>query len=336
MNQLSLASSEHALKKRVSRREKFLAEVERVCPWARWVALIEPQYPKSGVVGRQPIGVARMLRMYCIQQWFGLSDELVEDALYDSQALRHFVGIDLSREAGPDATTLLKFRRLLEKHKLTAAMFEEVKALLSERGLLMREGTLVDATIIAAAPSTKNSEHSRDPETHQTKKGQQWHFGMKAHVGADAASRLVHSRHVSAANDSDIVHTHCLPHGQETQVYLDAGYTGIDKREEVAQAQTQGQIRPDVEWHVAAKRGAIKKMAEGKLKEVVQALERTKAQIRARVEHPFHVVKNLFHHKKARYKGLAKNGAQLFSLFALANLALAKSRLLAPQSQGAS
>jgi IS5 family transposase len=335
MKQLSFASSEYAMKKRVTRRERFLAEMERVCPWARWAALIEPLYPKSGRVGRPPIGVARMLRMYCVQQWFGLSDELVEDAIYDSQALRHFVGVDLSRESVPDATTLLKFRRLLEEHQLTAAMFEEVKALLSEQGLLMREGTLVDATIIAAAPSTKNKDHARDPEMHQTKKGNEWHFGMKAHIGADAQSGLVHSLHVTAANESDIAHTHRVLHGQETRAHLDAGYTGIEKRAEVAEAQKHKKIREDIEWYVATKRGKIKKMPEGALKDLVQAIERIKAQIRARVEHPFHVVKNLFHYKKARYKGLAKNEVQLYSLFGLANLVIAKKKLLAVKAQGA-
>lgn len=208
MKQTSFADVEFAKKKRVTRREKFLGEMDRIVPWARWTALIEPLYPTSGRVGRQPIGVERMLRMYCLQQWFSLSDEAVEDALYDSQALRQFVGVDLSQESAPDATTLLKFRRLLEKHALTAAMFDEVKAVLSERGLLMREGTMVDATLIAAPSSTKNKGKSRDPEMHQTKKGNEWHFGMKAHVGADADSGLVHSLHTTAANESDIAHTH--------------------------------------------------------------------------------------------------------------------------------
>jgi IS5 family transposase len=334
--QLSFASSEYGLKKRVTRREKFLGEMERLVPWARWIALIEPVYPKSGRVGRPPMGVERMLRMYCVQQWFGLSDEGVEDALYDSQALRHFVGIDLSRESAPDATTLLKFRRLLEDNKLTAAMFEEVKALLSEKGLLMREGTMVDATIIAAPPSTKNKDKARDPEMHQTKKGNQWYFGMKAHIGADAESGLVHSLHVTSANESDVAHTHELLHGQESHVHLDAGYTGVQKRDEVIEAQAQGRIAKDIVWSVATRRSKIKAMPEGELKDLVVAAERAKAQIRAFVEHPFHVLKNLFHHKKARYKGLAKNEAQLYSLFGLVNLVIARSKLLALDTRGAS
>jgi transposase, IS5 family len=334
--QLSFASSEYGLKKRVTRREKFLGEMERLVPWVRWVALIEPVYPKSGRVGRPPIGLERMLRMYCVQQWFGLSDEGVEDALYDSQALRHFVGIDLSRESAPDATTLLKFRRLLEDNKLTEAMFEEVKALLSKKGLLMREGTMVDATIIAAPPSTKNKDKARDPDMHQTKKGNQWYFGMKAHIGADAESGLVHSLHVTSANESDVAHTHELLHGQESQAHLDAGYTGVHKREEVIEAQAQGRIAKDIVWNVATRRSKIKAMPEGALKDLVIAAERAKAQIRAFVEHPFHVLKNLFHHKKARYKGLAKNEAQLYSLFGLINLVIARPKLLALDARGAS
>lgn len=336
MKQTSFADVEFAKKKRVTRREKFLGEMDRIVPWARWTALIEPLYPTSGRVGRQPIGVERMLRMYCLQQWFSLSDEAVEDALYDSQALRQFVGVDLSQESAPDATTLLKFRRLLEKHELTAAMFDEVKAVLSERGLLMREGTMVDATLIAAPSSTKNKDKSRDPEMHQTKKGNEWHFGMKAHVGADADSGLVHSLHTTAANESDIAHTHHLLHGEESQVHLDAGYTGVERRDEIKQAQGQGTIRADISWHVAAKRSKVEKMPAGRWKDLTKAVERKKAQIRARVEHPFHVVKNLFGHKKTRYKGLAKNTAQMFSLFGLANLVIAKKPLLAFQGSNPS
>jgi IS5 family transposase len=334
--QLSFASCEFTQKKRVTRREKFLGEMEQVVPWARLEALIEPKYPTGGRVGRQPIGVSRMLRMYFLQQWFGLADEAVEDAIYDSQAMREFVGIDLLQQAVPDATTLLKFRRLLEAHALTAQLFDGINAHLTERGLLLREGTMVDATIIAAPPSTKNKDHARDPEMHQTKKGNEWHFGMKAHIGADADSGLVHSLHTTAANDSDVAHAHEVLHGQETEAFFDAGYTGVAKREEILQAQAEGEIRSDIQWHVAARRSTIKKMAEGPLKTLTQALERLKAQVRARVEHPFHVVKNLFRYKKTRYKGLAKNEAQLYSLFGLANLVLAKKRLMDWQAPGMS
>jgi IS5 family transposase len=328
MKQTSFASLEFAGKKRRTRREKFLAEMERVVPWTALVALIEPHYPKSGRVGRPPIGVQRMLRMYFLQQWYSLSDEGLEDAICDSQAMREFVGIDFAREQVPDATTLLKFRRLLEQHELTKAIFETVNAHLGERGLLMREGTMVDATIIAAPSSTKNEGGERDPEMHQVKKGNEWHFGMKAHIGADADSGLVHSVHVTPANESDIASAHALLHGQEQRVHADSGYTGIAKREEIVTAQDEGRIRKGIEWFVAAKRGKIVELAEGVHKELAVMLERRKAQIRARVEHPFHIVKNLFGHKKVSYKGLAKNRARMYSLFALANLVIAKRPLL--------
>ena len=334
MKQTSFASLEFAGKKRRTRREKFLGEMERVVPWQRLTALIEPHYPSSGRVGRPPIGVPRMLRMYFLQQWYSLSDEGLEDAIYDSQAMREFIGIDLSREQVPDATTLLKFRRKLEDNKLTEVIFKEVAAHLSERGLLMREGTMVDATIIAASPSTKNKDKARDPEMHQTKKGNQWHFGMKAHTGVDAESGLVHSVHATAANESDVAHTHELLHGRETRVHADAGYTGVDKREEIKQAQDQGSIRKDITWHVAAKRGKVQELPEGPLKELTVMVERKKAQIRARVEHPYHVIKNLFHYKKVSYRGLAKNAARLFAQFALVNLVLAKRALLDQKPQG--
>ena len=188
MSQRSFASAEYAMKKKRTKREKFLAEMDRIVPWSRLIAVIEPIYPKSGRVGRPPIGIPKMLRMYCCQQWYGLADEALEDALYDSQALRDFVGIDLSRESVPDATTLLKFRHLLQANDLTRALFDEINAHLAQQGLLMRSGTIVDATIIAAPSSTKNEGKTRDPDMHQTKKGNEWHFGMKAHIGVDADS----------------------------------------------------------------------------------------------------------------------------------------------------
>lgn len=336
MKQISFASAEFGSKKKVTRRERFLAVMEQVMPWGRLLAAIEPHYPRGEGRGRPPIGLERMLRLYFVQQWYALSDEGLEDALYDMASLRQFVGIDLAVENVPDATTVLKFRRLLETHRLTATLLGEINAHLSGRGLLMRSGTIVDATIIAAPPSTKNKQQTRDPEMHQAKKGQQWHFGMKAHIGVDVGSGLVHSVHATAANEADVAHAHEVLHGQESEVYADAGYTGVDKRAEITDAQDRGEIRPDVHWHVAAKRGSVKAMAEGLLKRLTVMLERKKAQVRARVEHPFHVVKNLFGHKKTRYKGLAKNAAQLLTLFGLANLVLAKRRLLALQGIGAS
>ena len=308
-------------KQKVTRRERFLAEMEQAVPWVRLVALIEPFYPQ-GKRGRPPLGVERMLRVYFLQQWYALADEALEDALYDSRAMQAFVGGDLV----PDATTLLKFRHLLEEHRLTERLFAEVNVLLAERGAFLREGTIVDATIIAAAPSTKNKEKARDPEMHQTKKGNAWHFGMKAHVGVDLDSGLVHTVVGTAANVADVAQTHALLHGEEKVVFGDAGYQGVEKRLEIVARFAA------VRWYVAAKRGKIKAMAEGKLKEATQALEKAKAQVRAYVEHPFHVVKNLFRHRKTRYRGLAKNTAQLHTLFALANLVLAGRSLRAKTS----
>ena len=246
MTQRSFASAEYAMKKKRTRREKFLGEMERIVPWARLGAVIEPLYPTSGRVGRQPIGINKMLRMYCLQQWYGLADEALEDALYDSQALRDFVGIDLPRESVPDATTLLKFRHLLQDNNLTRALFEEINAHLGQKGLLMRSGTIVDATIIAAPSSTKNEGNARDLEMHQVKKGNEWHFGMKAHIGVDADSGLVHSVIATAANAGDVTQAQHLLHGDETNVFADAGYTGVHKGDEVVEAQADGNIDPEV------------------------------------------------------------------------------------------
>ena len=326
MSQRSFASAEFALKKKRTRREKFLADMERVVPWTRLIAVIEPLYPTSGRVGRQPMGVPKMLRMYLLQQWYGLADEALEDATYDCQALRDFVGIDLSRESVLDATTLLKFRRLLLAGDLTKAMFEEINAHLQQQGLLMRAGTIVDATIIAAPSSTKNASGERDPEMHQAKKGNQWHFDMKAHIGVDAESGIVHSMTTTAANVNDVTQAGARLHGQETDAFGDAGYRGVAKREEA-----QGP-----HWHVAMQPGKRKQLSDSALGQMIEKVEKIKASIRAKVEHPFHIVKNLFRHKKVRYKGLAKNHAQLLSLFGLANLVIAKRRLLALHGGGAS
>jgi IS5 family transposase len=234
--------------------------------------------------------------------------------------LRGFAGIELNRDPVPDATTLLQFRHWLERHDLTRALFDEIAAMLEERGLLMRQGTIVDATIIAAPPSTKNKSKTRDPEMHQTKKGNQWHFGMKAHIGVDVASGVVHTVTGTAANEADINQMAAVLHGREEAVFADAGYTGADKRPEHEDR--------DVSWNIAVKRGIIKALPKG-LRDWAEAVERALSQVRAWVEHPFHVVKNLFRHKKLRYRGLAKNTAQLHTLFALANLVIVKKPLLA-------
>ena len=314
-HQPSFAQAEFATKKKTTRREKFLARMETLLPWAQLLAVIEPFYPK-GQRGRPPVGLERMLRVYFLQQWYGLADEALEDALYDSQALRGFARLDLAAAGVPDATTLLKFRRLLETHDLCQGLFAAINADLAARGLLLREGTLVDATLIAAPSSTKNQKKERDPEMHQTRKGQQWYFGMKAHIGADRDRKLVHTVVVTAANVADVTKTAELLHGGERQVHADAGYTGVVKRPEIVAL-----ARP-IDWQIARKRGTVKAMVEGAEKAAVKTVEKAKAAVRAFVEHPFHIVKNLFRHRKVRYRGLAKNGHQLYTLFALANVVI--------------
>jgi IS5 family transposase len=315
----SFAEAEYGAKKKQTRRDKFVAEMAQAVPWARLLERLRPLYPK-GERGRLPIPLERMLRVYFVQQWYGLSDAGVEEALYDSQALRRFAGIELNRDPIPDATTVLHFRHWLESQELTRGLFDEVGAMLQERGLLMRHGTIVDATIIAAPPSTKNKQKARDPEMHQTKKGNQWHFGMKAHVGVDVASGLVHTMTGTAANEADITQTAALLHGEEEAVFGDAGYSGADKRPDLADR--------DVSWHIAIKRSIIKALPQA-LRDLAEPVERALSQVRAVVEHPFHIVKNRFHHEKLRYRGLKKNTAQLYTLFALANLVIVKQALLA-------
>ncbi|MGE0315929.1 MAG: IS5 family transposase [Lautropia sp.] len=326
--QSSFSDAEYRAKKRQTRRDRFLAEIEAVTPWSELVEALDAHYPRGKGPGRPPIGLERMLRMYVAQQCFGLSDEGIEDAIYDSQAIRRFVGIDLGRESAPDATTLLKFRRMLEKHALTSKIFETINGHLSARGLMLREGTIVDATIIAAPPSTKNKDGERDPEMHQTKKGNEWHFGMKAHIGVDAGLGLVHTVLATAANVADVTQAHALLHGEETVVYGDAGYQGVEKREENAAT--------PVTWHVAMKRGKRKALANTPWGRTLERIEQLKASVRAKVEHAFHVVKNLFGHRKTRYRGIAKNESQLFTLFGLSNLVRARRRLMTADTRSAS
>ena len=326
--QASFSELEYASKKKLTRRDRFLAEIEAVTPWVELERTVTPFYPSTGGRGRPPIGLSRMLRMYVAQQCFGLSDEGIEDALYDSQAIRRFVGIDLSRESAPDATTLLNFRHLLESHQLTESIFNAINGHLAEKGLLLREGTIVDATLIAAPPSTKNKAGQRDPEMHQSKKGKQWYFGMKAHIGVDAQSGLVHTVIGTAGNVSDVTQAQALLHGDETDAFGDAGYQGVEKRAE--------NLELPVNWHIAMRPGKRKLLPGTPLGDLLERIEHAKASIRAKVEHPFHVVKNLFGHRKTRYQGLAKNTAQLFSLFGLANLVLARRWLLSANGQVAS
>ena len=322
--QLSLATQADGgfeAHRKPTRRDVFLAEMDKVVPWAQLCAVIEPFYPKARAEGgRRPVGLERMLRIHFLQQWYALSDPAVEEALYDSASMRRFVGIDLGREPAPDETTVCKFRHLLERHGLANKLFKAVNQHLHDHGLKLSQGTIVDATILGAASSTKNRAKARDPQMHQTKKGNQWYFGMKAHIGVDEATGLVHSVVTTAANVADVTQVGQLLHGREKAVFGDAGYTGAEKH-----APTKRGRR----WWIAAKRSTIKAIADEKLRGVIEELEHAKASIRAAVEHPFRVVKRQFGHVKARYRGLAKNGAQVLTLFALSNVWMARKHLLA-------
>ncbi len=327
--QATFSELEYAAKKKITRRDRFLGEIDAVTPWSALVAEIEPCYPEAGARGRQPVGVERMLRMYIAQQCFGLSDEGIEDAIYESQSIRRFVGIDLSRESAPDATTLLKFRRLLEKHQLTERIFTAINTLLAAKGLILKEGTVVDATIIAAPSSTKNRSGQRDPEMHQTKKGNQWYFGMKAHIGVDAETGITHTLVTTPANVNDVTQAHALLHGEEKVAFGDAGDQGVEKREKNRNG--------EVQWEVAMRPGK-RRARPTTMGRLLDRIEQLKASVRAKVEHVFHIVKNIFgmNMKKVRDPGWAKNTAQLYTLFGLANLLIAKRRLCALNAQGAS
>ena len=323
MTQLTFSDAEYAGKQKQTRREVFLAEMDQVVPWTALLALIEPHYPRAGR-GRRPYPLATKLRLHFLQQWYALSDPAMEEALYEIAPLRQFARLSLL-DAIPDETTLLNFRHLLERHGLAAKMLTAVNADLSKRGLLLRRGTMVDATIIQAPSSTKNSRGTRDPEMHQTKKGNQWFFGLKAHIGVDRDSGLVHTVVTTAANVSDVTQTHALLHGKEKTVLADAGYTGADKHEALKGKR--------IDWHIAERGHKVKALPEGELKEVTLWLEHLRAKVRARVEHPFRVIKQQFGFQKARYRGLSKNGAQLNMLFALCNLWMARRRMLPSTGQ---
>jgi IS5 family transposase len=301
-----------------TRKREFLAEMGRVVPWAQLVALIEPHYPK-GKTGRPPMGIATMLRIHFMQQWFGLSDPAMEEALHDIPLYREFAGLAGPMRRLPDESTILRFRHLLEKHELAGPILATVNAVLQERGLLLKTGTVVDATLIAAPSSTKNQKGERDPEMHQVKKGNNWHFGMKAHIGADAESGLVHTVVGTAANVNDVTQGHALLHGKEEVVFGDAGYQGAMKRPEAT----------GVDWMIAMRPGKRRALDKTRTSHrLLDEAERLKASIRAKVEHPFRVIKKQFGFAKVRYRGLAKNTAQLITLFALSNLWMARRRLM--------
>jgi IS5 family transposase len=317
MKQMSFGDGEYANKKKQTRREVFFGEMERVVPWTALLGLIEPFYPVAGN-GRHPYPLPSMLRVHLIQNWFSLSDPAMEEALIENMPMRRFAGFSMT-DPTPDETTILNFRHLLEENDIAEDIFRSVNAHLARKGLMLKRGSIVDATIIAAPSSTKNEKGERDPEMHQTKKGKQWHFGMKAHIGADADSGLVHTVTTTAANEADVEQIEDLLHGKEEVVHADSGYAGAQTRV----------TRKNIRWEIAAKRGRIKAMPEGREKRRLEAIERRKASMRAKVEHPFRAIKRQFGLVKVRFKGLAKNTAHLMTLFALSNLWMARKRLLA-------
>lgn len=301
-----------------TRKREFLEEMARVVPWADLVMLIAP-YAPEGKRGRPPFAVETMLRIHFLQQWFGLSDPAMEEALHDVPLYREFAGLDNWTTRLPDESTILRFRHLLEKHRLAAEMLALVNEMLRGKGLMLKAGTVVDATLISAPSSTKNASGERDPEMHQSKKGNQWYFGMKAHIGVDAESGLVHTVRGTAGNVNDVVEANSLLHGEETDAFGDAGYQGAHKRPDA---------RAGVRWHVAMKPGKRRALSKDRpLDGLIDQIEHAKASIRAKVEHPFRVIKRQFGYAKVRYRGLRKNTAQLMTLFALSNLWMVRGKL---------
>lgn len=315
MRQLTLATANFAKYAKPTRRAAFLAEMERVVPWAELGAVVEPFYPKPGN-GRPPVGLERMLRLHFLQHWFNLSDPAAEEALYESESMRRFVGIDLGREPVPDETTILNFRHLLERHDLAKALFARVNEHLAARGVKVATGTIVDAAIIAAPSSTKNAAKARDPEMHQTRKGQQWYFGMKVHLGVDSKTKLIHSMTTTAANVHDARPLGQLLHGNETRVWGDQAYRG-----QKAVIRAHAPRASDFTNRRYRHRGVIDAVERGK--------NRTKSGVRAKVEHPIGVIKRVFGFAKARYRGLAKNTHRLWVTCALVNLFMVRRRLRA-------
>lgn len=317
MKQLTFGSAAWSAKGKTTRRERFLAEMNAVVPWSRLVALIEPHYPKAGN-GRQPMPLEQMLRVYFMQQWFNLSDPQAEDALYDIEPMRRFAGIELGEDTVPDETTILRFRHLLENHQLTEVLFAEVRALLEDRKLLVKSGTIVDATIISAPSSTKNASKERDCEMHQTRKGKQWYFGMKLHVGASKRG-LVHSVATGPANEADITRLGELLHGEENELYGDQAYWSEDHRQHCKQAGIRYRVNRKAKTH-------------SKLTNYEKSVNRSRSRRRAMGEFAFHVVKRLWGFTKVRYRGIYKNTVRAFTMFALANLYLVRRRLM-PQGR---
>ena len=320
MKQISLATTGFELATKRTRKRIFLDEMNLVVPWAELVKLIQPFAPAAGSQGGRPaFAVETMLRIHFLQQWFGLSDPAMEEALHDVSLYCEFAKLDPGAMRLPDESTILRFRHLLEEHNLSIQLLATINATLATKGLMLKTGTVVDATLIAAPSSTKNSTGGRDPEMHQTKKGNQWHFGMKAHIGVDADSGLVHTVIGTAANVHDVTQGHGLLHGEESVVFADAGYRGAEKREEAT----------GVAWQVAMRPGKRKVLDRNSpWGNLLDKAEQMKASVRAKVEHPFRVIKCQFGFTKVRYKGLAKNTAQLITLFALSNLWMARKQLM--------
>jgi transposase, IS5 family len=304
------------LNTRRTRKQVLLDEMELVMPWAELVARIARHAPPAKT-SRPPFPMETMLRIHCLQQWFGLSDQMAEEALFETPMYRQFAGLG-NHDRIPDRVSILRFRHLLEAHGLAGAILQTINAKLAAQGLMLKAGTVVDATLIAAPSSTKNSTGERDPEMCQTKKGNQWHFGMKAHIGVDAQSGLVHTVIGTPANVNDVTQGHGLLHGGEEVVFADAGYQGADKRSEAT----------GVRWQVAMRPGKRRQQKQTPWGALAEQIEQLKASVRAKVEHPFRVVKRQFGHTKVRYRGLAKNTAQLITLFALSNIWMARKALL--------
>lgn len=315
MRQRSLSDSGFDKYQKKTRKQQFLEEMEVIVPWQELAAAIEPYYPKPEGAGRRPVGVERMLRIHLLQHWFNLSDPAAEEALYDSQALRHFVGIDLGREPVPDETTICKFRHLMERHNLGDELFHLINTYLQENGMKVNRGTIVDASIIQAPGSTKNRDKQRDPEMGATRKGNQWYFGMKLHIGVDSHSKLIHSAVATAANVHDATVLEDLLHGDETRVWGDSAYTGQKARLAAA--------APEAKDFTNAKGYRYRKLTDED-----RAKNRTKSRVRAKVEHQFGIIKRQFGFSKVRYRGLEKNAQRLFVACALSNLVMAKKRLL--------
>ena len=314
MKQETFTDMEYSFRRKKTRREEFLEIMDEIIPWDEWVSVIEPYYPQ-GKRGRPPIGIEKMLRMYLLQIWFNLSDPATEDAIYDSYAMRKFTEIDFMTEAVPDETTLCKFRHLLEKNELNKLFFDAINRVMVQTGHMMKGGTIVDATIINAPSSTKNAQKARDPEMHQTKKGNEWRFGMKCHIGVDAGSGLVHTMTVTAASEHDITETAKLLHEDDRVVYGDSGYLGVQKRPEI----TSNEHFSKIDFRINRRPSSLPQVSDNAI-DWERYIEKRKSSVRCKVEHAFRIIKCQFGFRKVVYKGLRKNENRLYAMFACANL----------------